>query len=200
MDAGGYVTEESPLSPLSLYAELKVEFEKHLLGARTRSDFVPTALRFSTVYGLSPRMRFDLTVNEFVRDLILGRELSVFGEQFWRTYCHVEDLARAVALTLESLPALVRQNVFNVGETAENYTKRMILDAVFRLFPDLDPGRVRRVQQIDDPRDYRVAFTKIRESLGYTITKRLDDGIREIAMALRTGIIAEPDAARYRNI
>jgi len=200
MDGGGFVKEDSPLRPVSLYAELKVAFEKEVLESRVRGDFAPTALRFSTVYGLSPRMRFDLTVNEFVRELVLGRELRVFGEQFWRPYCHVEDLARAVWLVLESEAAQVRQAVFNVGDTTENYTKKMILETVFRVLPDLDPRRVQYVPQVDDPRDYRVDFAKIHGALGYRITKRLPDGVREIAAALRSGIIGEPDSPRYRNL
>lgn len=91
-----YVNEESPLCPVSLYAELKVRFEEYLLGKNTRDDFIPISLRFSTAYGISPRIRFDLTVNEFVRDVTYGRELEIYGEQFWRPYCHIEDLARAI--------------------------------------------------------------------------------------------------------
>ncbi|RMH74227.1 MAG: SDR family NAD-dependent epimerase/dehydratase, partial [Gemmatimonadetes bacterium] len=87
MESDGYVTEESPLCPVSLYAELKVKFEKYILKSQTRPDFIPTSLRFSTAYGLSSRIRFDLTVNEFVRELTMGRELLIFGEQFWRPYC-----------------------------------------------------------------------------------------------------------------
>ena len=77
-----YVDEESTLAPVSLYAELKVKFENYMLSEiEKRDDFCPTSLRFSTVYGLSPRMRFDLTVNEFTKDLALGRELIIFGEK-----------------------------------------------------------------------------------------------------------------------
>ncbi len=123
MEGDGFVNEDSPLTPVSLYAELKVEFERYLLQSEIREDFVPTALRFSTVYGLSPRIRFDLTVNEFAREVALGRELEIFGEQFWRPYCHVDDLARACIFALEGAPEKLRQNVFGVGDTAENYQK-----------------------------------------------------------------------------
>lgn len=82
MPGSGYLNEQSPLRPLSLYAELKVKFERYLLNSETREDFVPTALRFATVYGLSPRLRF-LTVNEFTREVALGKELNIFGERFW---------------------------------------------------------------------------------------------------------------------
>ena len=88
--------EDWELSPVSLYAETKVEAEQR--GARRApTGFRRCCLRLATVYGASPRMRFDLTVNEFVRDLAAERELVVYGEQFWRPYVHVRDAARAIA-------------------------------------------------------------------------------------------------------
>jgi nucleoside-diphosphate-sugar epimerase len=200
MEGDGYVTETSPLRPVSLYAELKVALENHLQETSLRSTLTPTALRFATVYGLSPRMRFDLTVNEFVRELALGRALKVFGEQFWRPYCHVEDLARSVVLVLECPSDKVRQDVFNVGDTRENYTKEMIVKEILRVLPDVPPERVSYVHKTEDPRDYRVDFSKINSKLGFQITKRVPDGIRELATLLRQGIISDPDAPRFKNV
>lgn len=78
-----YVDEDSSLDPVSLYAELKVKFEKYILNDIPKTDdFIPTALRFSTVYGLSPRMRSDLTVNEFTKGVAIGKELLIYGEYF----------------------------------------------------------------------------------------------------------------------
>ena len=131
--------ETSPLAPVSLYAELKVEFEDLLLNKIPKNDtFSPTALRFSTVFGVSPRMRFDLTVNEFTKELALGRELKVFGEQFWRPYCHVNDFSRAILAVLAA-DDRVAYNVYNVGDTLQNYTKKMIVDELLKQIPD---GRV----------------------------------------------------------
>ena len=107
------VDESSALRPLSLYAETKVAFERMLLeqrdasatarGPTTEADrLCATSLRFATIFGVSPRMRFDLTVNEFTCELIVRRHLVVFGEQFWRPYVHVRDAARAIALTLSA--------------------------------------------------------------------------------------------------
>jgi nucleoside-diphosphate-sugar epimerase len=200
MQGDGYVVETSPLRPVSLYAELKVGFEKHLLHASLRPNLSPTALRFATVYGVSPRMRFDLTVNEFVRDLALGRTLRVFGQQFWRPYCHVEDLARSVALVFECPAEKVRQDVFNVGDTRENYTKEMIVNEIFKCLHDLPRTLVEYVQKAEDPRDYRVDFSKIHSTLGFEITKRVPDGIRELSILLRQGVISDPDAARFKNV
>lgn len=197
MEGDELITEESPLNPVSLYAELKVKFEKKLLNGSFRDDFSPTALRFSTVYGLSPRMRFDLTVNEFTREVTLGRELVIFGEQFWRPYCHVEDLARGCIAVLEAAPDKVRQNVFNVGDTNENYQKKMLAEELQKLIPEMV---VKYVQKNEDPRDYRVAFEKISKTLGFKITKTVPDGMKEIMQILRDGVISDPDNAKYKNI
>ncbi|MFN8060123.1 MAG: NAD(P)-dependent oxidoreductase [Vicinamibacterales bacterium] len=197
LNADGFVNEESVLNPVSLYAELKVKFERHLLERTWQAPFCPTSLRFSTVYGLSPRMRFDLTVNEFIRDATLGRDLRVFGEQFWRPYCHVEDLARSVVMSLEADRAKVDRQVFNVGATNENYQKKMIVDELLKVVPSC---QVNYVAVNEDPRDYRVDFTKIGRELGFSITKRVIDGLREINRALGQGVIADGDAPRYRNI
>ena len=135
-DPSSFVTEESELAPVSLYAELKVKFEKFMINEIKKSNnFYPTSLRFSTVYGLSPRMRFDLTVNEFTKDLAMEKELIIFGEKFWRPYCHVKDFSKAFITVLNSPPEKVAYNVYNVGDTAENYTKEMIVNEILRHLP-----------------------------------------------------------------
>lgn len=196
-DPEGYVNEDSQLAPVSLYAETKVAVEKFLLGQERGNTCKPVCLRFSTVYGISMRPRFDLTVNEFTRELALGRELVVFGEQFWRPYCHVVDLARSVVAVLEAPEEKVAYDVFNVGDTAENYQKKMIVDAILEQLPD---SRVKYVSKNEDPRDYRVNFSKIKERLGFTITMRVPDGIRQIRQVISAGFLNDPDDARYRNI
>jgi nucleoside-diphosphate-sugar epimerase len=197
MQDEGVLDETSPLRPVSLYAELKVKFESALLEMKPRRDFVATPLRFATVYGLSPRLRFDLTVNEFARDAALGRQLKIYGEQFWRPYCHVEDIARACVRVLEAPPAKVRRRVFGVGDTSENYQKRMLASELLKIVPSLE---VSYVNQADDPRDYRVDFSRIRTELGYRITRRVPEGMAEIHRAVSTGLVSEPDSSRYRNI
>jgi nucleoside-diphosphate-sugar epimerase len=196
-DASGFVDEESPLAPVSLYARLKVEVEDLILNQMPKSPaFAPTALRFATVFGLSPRMRFDLTVNEFTKELALGRELVVFGEQFWRPYCHVSDYSNAILAVLQAPPARVAYNVFNVGDTSQNYTKKMIVDELLKLIPD---ARVRYVKKDEDPRDYRVRFEKIQHQLGFCITRTVPQGIRSVLTGLRQGIIENPSDPFYYN-
>jgi nucleoside-diphosphate-sugar epimerase len=196
-DPKGYVTEKTELRPISLYAETKVESENFLLNQDKSNSCKPTCLRFSTVYGLSPRIRFDLTVNEFVKEFGLGREFFIYGEQFWRPYAHVVDLARSVELVLNSEENKVAFNVFNVGDTSENYQKGMIVDEIKKFIPDM---KVKYVDKDEDPRDYRVSFEKIKNKLGYKISKRLPDGISQVLQAVRDGLIQNPDDTKYRNI
>lgn len=196
-NANDFVTENSELRPVSLYAELKVKFEKFILEEQNDSRICSTSLRFSTVYGFSPRIRFDLTVNEFTRNATIKGEQEIWGQQFWRPYCHVDDLARSVVLVLESPEEKVRANVFNVGDTTENFQKGMIMEEVCKVVPNV---KVNFVESGEDPRDYRVNFDKIRNDLGFTITKKVPDGINEIYTLVKAGIIADPYEQKFRNI
>ena len=153
-------TEESELSPVSLYAELKVDFERFVLD-RSDWNLCPTLLRIATAYGLSQRMRFDLTISEFTRTLAVGDELVVYDADTWRPYCHVEDISGAVMTALTADEALVRSEVFNVGHSDENYTKRMVVDVVQDVLGGA--GSVSFEEGGRDPRNYRVNFDKIRE-------------------------------------
>lgn len=197
-DPNEFVTEESALAPVSLYAELKVKFENYLLNSVEKTDdFTPTALRFSTVYGLSPRMRFDLTVNEFTKELAMGHELVVFGEQFWRPYCHVKDFSNAFITVLKAPRDKVAYNVYNVGDTLENYTKQMLVDEIQKVLPD---AKIKYVQKNEDPRDYRVNSDKIKNELGFEITMTVPDGIKEIAQVIQQRVIIDPEDQKYYNI
>ena len=196
-DANSYVDETSNLAPVSLYAETKVNTEKFLLSQPKTNITKPICLRFSTVYGMSLRPRFDLTVNEFTKELALGRELVVFGEQFWRPYCHVQDLARGVIAVLEAEKEKVAFEIFNVGDTNDNYQKQMIVNEIKKQIPD---AKIKYVKKNEDPRDYRVSFEKINKQLGFKITKRLSEGIRQIKQAVVDGIVANPDDKKYSNI
>jgi nucleoside-diphosphate-sugar epimerase len=196
-DPDSYVDEKSELRPVSLYAELKVKFENYILNVRKDTKMCGTALRFSTVYGFSPRIRFDLTVNEFTRNVCLTGEQEIWGPQFNRPYCHVDDLARAVVIAMEAPEEKVRAKVFNVGDTKENYSKRMLMEEIQKQLPET---KVIYVDKTDDPRDYRVNCDLIKNELGFTITKRVPDGIREIAKLMKSGIITDAHSPKFRNI
>jgi nucleoside-diphosphate-sugar epimerase len=190
------VDETGTLAPVSLYAEQKVGIEQALLD-NDYGDLRPTCLRFATVYGVGPRMRFDLTVNEFTRDLWADRPLEVFGEQFWRPYVHARDAARAVRTVLEAPEEKVAGQVYNAGHSDENYRK---LDLVELITGHLGRGDVRYVRRDEDPRDYKVSFEKIRAELGFEPLHRVPDGIEEITSALEEQRFGDPFDRRYSNI
>jgi len=190
------IDETAELAPVSLYAEQKVSVEQWLLGS-DHGSLAPTCLRFATVYGAAPRMRFDLTVNEFTRELWADRPLEVFGEQFWRPYVHVADAAAAVQRVLEADPAQVRGEVFNVGHSDENYRK---LDLVGLITERLGRGNVSYVHRDEDPRDYKVSFEKVRSALGFVPDHRVPDGVDEIVRGLEGGAFGDPFDGRHSNL
>jgi nucleoside-diphosphate-sugar epimerase len=189
------IDETGELRPVSLYAEQKVAVERQLLSNGT-GTLVPVCLRLATVYGVAPRMRFDLTVNEFARELWAGRRLEVFGEQFWRPYIHVRDVGRAIGAVLAAPDALVGRDVFNVGRSDQNFRKADLVEIAQERLPD---GEVAFVQRADDPRDYKVNFDKIGRVLGFDLTMTVPDGIDEVAAALESGTFADPFSRQYRN-
>ena len=190
------IDETAELAPVSLYAEQKVAMERSLLEGDL-NGLSATCLRFATVYGVGHRMRFDLTVNEFTRDLWAGRKLDVFGETFWRPYVHVRDAARAVALVLASPIEKVGGRVFNAGHSDENYRK---LDLVELITGRLGRGEVDYVSRAEDPRDYKVSFERIRAELGFEPVQRVPTGIDEIVGALEEERFGDPFSPRYSNI
>jgi nucleoside-diphosphate-sugar epimerase len=178
-------TEESELAPVSLYAETKVEFEKFILGNADAVDFCPTVLRISTAYGISQRMRFDLTISEFTRTATIGDELLVYDADTWRPYCHVRDISAAVSAVIEADADSVEGEVFNVGHSDENYTKRMIVDAVQEALGGA--GNVSYHEGGVDPRNYRVSFDKIRERIGFEPVHRVPVAVANLVAAIRAG-------------
>jgi nucleoside-diphosphate-sugar epimerase len=195
-DANQYVDEESELSPVSLYAETKVAVEMALLRSGRNHGWSPTPLRFSTVYGVSPRMRFDLTVNEFTMEMLTKKHLKVFGEQFWRPYIHVWDVARAIQLVLSSPAADVSGCVFNAGATDQNFQKQQLVELIRPYAPD---AVVEFVHKDEDPRDYRVSFARITNQLGFKTTRTVAEGIAEVARLVQGNVIGKFGDGKYRN-
>jgi nucleoside-diphosphate-sugar epimerase len=193
--ADDFLTEDAPLRPVSFYAESKVEVEKHILKDGNGS-LHPLVLRFATLYGLSPRMRFDLTVNEFAADLAKRNKLRVYGEQFWRPYLHVRDAARAVIAGLDAAQETITHNVFNVGDSLQNFRKQDLIEMIRELIPD---SEVEYVSRLEDPRDYRVSFDKIQNRLGFKVQNTVRDGIREIIRAVNSDVFDNIKNDCYRN-
>jgi nucleoside-diphosphate-sugar epimerase len=191
IEADVLAKESHELKPLSSYASAKVMAESYLLDQKGKVDYSGTVLRFATAFGLSPRMRFDLTVNEFTRTMYLGRELLVYDAETWRPYCHVQDFCTLIARVLGAPRDVVDFQIFNVGGEGNNCTKRMIVEAIE---PYVTTPRIVYKEHGGDPRNYRVDFTKVRERLGFVPQWSVQDGVRELVDALENGQFADADA------
>lgn len=190
--------ENFELNPLSLYAKAKVAAELHLMSKKGKVQYTGTVLRFATAFGLSPRMRFDLSVSEFVRDLYFGEELLVFDEHTWRPYCHVRDFARLIDLVINANNDKVYFEVFNAGGEINNFTKKMIVDTIASYIPD---AKIKFGANGSDPRNYKVSFKKVKETLGFEPKYTVKDGIEELINAFKIGIYNDSleNKDRYGN-
>jgi nucleoside-diphosphate-sugar epimerase len=195
---GSPVTEDSPLYPQSLYAETKIAAEQYLLSRARAARCAPQIYRFATLFGISPRTRFDLIINQFVLDALTNRELVIYQHRHARSFVHVRDACEAICLALEAPLDAVRGQVFNVGSEGGNYTKDEIGALVQRHVPgtrvrysDMQPG--------GDIRDITVSFAKIRRLLGFEPSIGIEQGIVEVRDAMQQGVIRAPLQPHYYN-
>ncbi|HNS60404.1 MAG TPA: NAD(P)-dependent oxidoreductase [Anaerolineales bacterium] len=194
---GKPVTEESPLNPQSLYAETKIAAEEFLLSQKD-SATAPLLFRFATLYGLSPRTRFDLIVNQFVLEAFTKRVLVIYQRGYSRSFVHIRDVARGVIMGLEAEQSKIRGQIFNLGTDNGNYSKDDIVSLVRKRMPEVEV-EYKDLTFGGDMRDITVSFAKIKNVLGFDTTLDVDDGIRELLFALKTGIIRNPTDEKYRN-
>lgn len=194
-DANLLATEESPLNPLSVYSRTKVEAEKAILAAADER-FCPTVLRLSTAFGVSPRMRFDLLVSDFTLAAHRDRKVVIYGEQFWRPFVHIRDMADAVQLVLDAPGETVRGEVFNIGSNDANVQKgelgRMVQNEVAGAELEFIPGGT-------DPRSYRVDFSKAAARLGFRPQWTVRRGIQEVYELLQKNHWPDPGDKCYYN-
>jgi len=148
-------------------------------------DTEPVVLRLATVFGLSPRMRFDLVVNTLTARAVVDHSIAIFGGRQWRPNVHCRDAARAFLMALEAQGDKVAGEVFNVGGDANNHRISEIGDIVASIVGDV---QVSLQNEIPDPRDYRVSFEKIRRVLNFTPEYSVVDGVREVASAMRADL------------
>jgi len=184
------LTEQSRLNPVSLYARTRVLSENILFDRA--GDVEPVVLRLSTVFGLSPRMRFDLVVNTLTVRAVVDGKIAIFGGNQWRPNVHCRDAARAFIRALEAPAGLVAGEIFNVGGDDLNHTIADLGNMVAEIV-----GGVHVTHQADvpDPRDYRVSFEKIRRTLGFEPEYTVAAGIKEVAAA----VSAEPGLRAYQS-
>jgi nucleoside-diphosphate-sugar epimerase len=172
----GICTEETALNPLSLYGVTKTDAEDKLL---QRGNVV--ANRFATAFGISPRLRLDLLVNDFTNKCMKDGYLVVYEKDFMRTFIHVSDMARSFIFALDNLDKMV-DNVFNVGDESMNYSK----EAVCNMIAEKTNAFVHyeNIGSDADKRDYIVSYDKIKK-LGFRTKVTIEEGIDEIIRALQ---------------
>jgi nucleoside-diphosphate-sugar epimerase len=192
----GIMLEDAPLNPISLYARLKAQAEVELL-ALAGDGFRPVILRMATIYGYSPRMRFDLIINILTLHAYSRGRITIFGGKQWRPLVHVADAARAYVMALEAPLEQVGGQIFNVGSNEQNYQIGELGVLVSQVFPEV---RIETVPQTPDLRDYHVCFDKITRTLGYQVRYSVADGIREIRQAMEDGRIKDHQDPRYHNV
>lgn len=192
---GTSLTETSPLHPVSLYAQCKAQAEASLLELGMLAKLDVTSLRFATVFGVSPRMRFDLAVNVMTKNAYTRQRVVVDGGgKQWRPFVHVADVAEAIARVIEAPAERVSGQVINVGTTTNNIR---ILNLAYRI-RDAIPGTQVEISGSDpDLRDYNVNFDKIERVLGWKPSRDIDFGIREVLEGLRDGRLDPDDRLGY---
>lgn len=171
-EADKYCTEETPLRPISLYGRTKSDAEKAVLDAGNT-----ITLRLATVFGMSPRMRLDLLVNDFVFRAKNDKVLVLFEEHFRRNYIHIQDIARTFAYCMDKYDTL-KNNTFNVGLSSANLTKRQLAEKIKQYIPGLTIISS-AIGEDPDKRDYLVSNEKL-EKTGWETQFSLDDGISEL--------------------
>ena len=189
------VDELSPVKPLSLYSECKVNSEKYIIN-QNNNKFNTCILRFATAHGLSPRMRFDLLVQEFLRDALIDKKISIFGEDFWRPLIHVNDMANACISVLNAPSNLVSGQIFNVGSSKENYTKKQLAEIIQKYVSEAE---IEIVKSKTDPRNYKVSFEKIKKILNFEPKITVEDSVIEILAKIRDGTM-NPRDSEFSNM
>jgi nucleoside-diphosphate-sugar epimerase len=187
--------EDSPLNPVSLYARTKIASEKIILDMGD-DYFCPTILRMGTLYGDSPRMRFDLVVNTMAMKSYTDRTINVFGGKQWRPLLGVEDAADVYVACLQADLKDVGNQVFNVGSNEQNYQIDHIAEMIGTALGDIP---IQRDDSSLDARDYRVSFAKIEAAIGFRPRQSIAGQARMIYTKLEQGTIRDPAQKIYYN-
>jgi nucleoside-diphosphate-sugar epimerase len=172
-EAGKYCTEETPIRPVSLYGRDKVEVERTLLERHPSA----ISLRLATVFGMSPRMRLDLLVNDFTYRAVTDRFIVLFESHFKRNFIHVRDVARAFLHAIDHFESMNGQ-IYNVGLSDANLSKLEWCERI-RTFVPAFVIHESEINKDPDKRDYIVSNEKV-ERTGFKPAFPLDEGIREL--------------------
>jgi nucleoside-diphosphate-sugar epimerase len=185
----GICREETPLNPISVYGKTKASAEKYFL---EKKDCNAIVYRYATAFGLSPRLRLDLLINDFVYQVMKNNYLLIYEKHFRRTFIHVKDIARSMLFALENKDRMVNQ-VYNVGDNSLNCSKEEIAN-ILKSYRDYYLHFV-EIGKDEDQRDYEVDYNKI-NSLGFRTTIDINQGIKELIKAMSVIKVSHP----YSNV
>ena len=171
-EKGKYCTEETPLNPVSFYGKLKVELEKDLLAENNT-----ITLRLATVFGISPRMRLDLLVNDFVYRAVNDRFIVLYQSHFMRNYIHVRDVADAFNHSIDHFDSM-KGEAYNVGLSDANMNKYQLCEKIKEQLPNFHFVKA-EIGEDPDKRDYLVSNEKI-EKTGFKPKRSMEQGIEEL--------------------
>jgi nucleoside-diphosphate-sugar epimerase len=188
------LNESDALNPQTEYAKSKVAIERILLDMAD-SYFSPTLLRNATIFGLAPRMRFDLAINIMTMRAWKERVIYIMGggEQ-WRPFVHVRDVVDAFLLVLESKKSLVDKEIFNVGSSSLNFQIKQLAQFIVDHIPNVE---IHSIPDNPDTRTYNLNFDKIQDVLGFCVKYNVTDGIKEVKKALESGLLNPDDPTCY---
>lgn len=197
-DPGGHpAVEDSPLNPQTLFGETKVAAENYLLNHSTAACS-SLIFRIASLFGLSSRMRFDLLLNQFVLDAHSTGEICIYQRGFQRSLLHVSDAVEGILLGLRTDEKLTHGKIYNLGSERGNFSKDQLVGLILKRLPetvlvykDMTYG--------GDIRDQSISFQKIQTELGFHAQHSVEDGIREVLNALRSGLFNDPHLKKYWN-
>ncbi len=176
------VNEDSEVNPLTAYSKANRKAEIDIIPLND-NDFSVTVLRFSSIFGLSPRMRFDLAVNNFVLDLYNTGKISVHGKNNRRPFLHIKDAVRAYQTIIQSPREKIGGQIFNVGSDEQNY---VIYDLAKEIGSTISQNFKMEAKDTPDNRSFTASFSKIRNNLGFIPKYNVKQGAKEIYDALES--------------
>src|SRR3989338_779728 len=189
--------EQSQVGPVTLYALSKLQCEESLLSIAD-SNFSVTLLRFATLFGYSPRMRFDLAINVMAKRGIQGKSILLHGEGLqYRPFIHVQDVSKAIISVIKEDTAITNKQVFNVGNGNLNFMIKDLVKKINSFFPN---SQIEKLEGNKDNRSYRVSFRKFERIFNFKAEYGVEDALKEIEKAHKEGIFKDMDSEIYYNV
>lgn len=192
-----FLDEQSNVAPVTLYALSKLQCEDEIM-LLADSNFSVTILRLATLFGYSPRMRFDLAINVMAKRILQGKTILLNGDgSQYRPFLHVKDASRAILKVLEEDTCIVNKQIFNVGNSEMNFRIRDLVPMIQAHFPG---SVIEKIENNKDTRSYKVSFKKFERICGFKAEMGLEEGLNEIEDAFKKGLFGNMDDEKYYNV